>query len=66
MKTRHHEQNNQSQKSFADKVKKLFVTMKELGNPFLEESKDLLVLDTKIVAHPSAAELVRPTFRRVK
>ena len=32
--------------------------MKNLGNPFLEESKDLLALDTKIIAHPSAAELL--------
>lgn len=56
---RHHEQTRQSQKSFTDKVKKLFRAMKDLGNPFQEESKDLLTLDTKIIAHPSAAELVR-------
>ena len=26
--------------------------MEELGNPFDEESQDLLVLDTKEIAHP--------------
>lgn len=56
---RHHEQTSQSQKSFTDKVKNLFSAMKDLGNPFQEESKDLLTLDTKIFAHSSAAELVR-------
>ncbi|KAL0198142.1 hypothetical protein M9458_006682, partial [Cirrhinus mrigala] len=56
---RHHEQTRQSQKSFTDKVQRLFAVMKDLGNPFQEESKDLLTLDTKNIAHPSAAELVR-------
>ncbi len=56
---RHHEQSSQFQKVFTDMVKKLFSAMKDLGNPFQEESKDLLTLYTKIIAHPSAAELVR-------
>ncbi len=56
---RHHEQTSQSQKAFTDMVKKLFSAMKDLGNPFQEESKDLLTLYTKIIAHPSAAGLVR-------
>ena len=42
---RHHEQNSQTQKSFTDKAGKLFGAMKGLGNPFLEESKEL-ALDT--------------------
>ena len=61
---RHHEQTSQSQKSFTDKVQKLFDVMKDLGNPFQEESKDLLTLDTKTIAHPSAAELVRTHFEK--
>ena len=40
--------------------------MKDLANPFQEESKDLLALDTKAIAHPSAAELVRTHFERGK
>ena len=48
---RHHEQTSQSQKAFTDKVKTLFSAMKDLGNPFQEVSKDLLTLDTKMIAH---------------
>ncbi len=33
--------------------------MKDLGNPFQEVSNDLLTLDTKMMAHPSALELAR-------
>ena len=55
---KHHEQSYQSQKSFRNQVQKLFCVMKDLGNPFQEESKDLLTLDTKTIAHPSAAELI--------
>ncbi len=56
---RHHEQTSQSQKAFTGMVKKLFSAMKDLANPFQEESKDLLTLYTNIIAHPGAAELVR-------
>ncbi len=61
---RHHEQTKQSQKSFTDKVMKLFSAMKDLGNLFQEESKDLLTLDTKMIAHPSAAQLVKTHINR--
>ena len=61
---RHHEHTSQSQKSFTDKVQKLFGVMKDVGNPFQEESNDLLTLDTKTIAHPSAAELVRTHFEK--
>ena len=45
-------------------MQKLFGVMKDLGNPFQEESKDLLTLDAKNIAHPSAAELVRTHFEK--
>ena len=61
---RHHEQTSQSQKLFTDKVQKLFGVMKDLGNPFQEESNDLVTLDTKTIAHPSAAELVTTHFEK--
>lgn len=51
---RHHEQTYRSQKSFSDKVQKLYGVIKDLGNPFQEESRDLLTLDSKAIA----AELV--------
>ena len=56
---RHHEQNMKSQKSFSDKVQNLFSVMKDLGNPLQEESSYLLSLETKTIAHPSAADLIR-------
>ena len=34
-----------------------------MGNPFQEETGDLLSLDTKDVAHPSAAEQIGLTMR---
>ena len=37
--------------------------MEELGNPFEEESEDLLVLDSKEIAHPSAVEAVKKAQR---
>ena len=45
--------------SVCEQPKKLFSATKDLGNPFQEESKDLLALDTKIFAHPSAVEVVK-------
>ena len=37
-----------------------------MGNPFAEESKDLLSLDTKDIAEPSAAILVATHLERGK
>jgi len=53
-------------KHFFEKVKRLTLEMKEMGNPFTEESDDLLVLDTKDIAHSSAAELVAVHHKRGK
>ena len=44
-------------KAFFDKVQKLY-TMKDMGNPFMEETGDHFTLNTKIIAHPSVAEMV--------
>lgn len=48
-------------KAFFDKVQKLY-TMKDMGNPFMEETGDLFTLDTKIIAHPSVAEMVASQY----
>lgn len=40
--------------------------MQEMGNPFTEESNDLLVLDTKDIADSSAAELIAVHHQRGK
>ena len=35
-----------------------------MGNPFQEETRDLLALDTKDIAHPSAAETIGTHYDR--
>ena len=49
-KTNHHEQTPACQKSFLGMVQRLTTTLEEMGNPFQEESGELLSLDTKIIA----------------
>ena len=56
--TSHHEETEREQRGFLEKVEKLSQAMKDMGNPFQEESQDLLSLDTKDIAHPTAAELI--------
>jgi len=51
--TLHHDQTESIQKSFDKDVRSLVSVFEELGNPFLEETTDILVLDTKEVASPS-------------
>ncbi len=50
MDTSHHDQTSSVQASFAKDVHSLVSTFEDLGNPFEEESTDLLVLDTKEIA----------------
>ena len=64
--SRHHEQTLTAQKSFFEKVKSLSAVMQEMGNPFQEESANLLVLDTKIIADPALGEMVATHHRRGK
>ena len=42
-----HEQTRSSQLRFAQQVQSLVEVIEEMGNPFLEESKDLLQLNTR-------------------
>ena len=56
--SKHHEQTPHVQITFAKDVKSLVVTFEELGNPFLECSKELFVLDTKIIMNDKAIESV--------
>ena len=57
--TRHHDQIPSVQTSFTKDVRALVSVIEELGNPFKEESMDLIVLDTKEIAGPAAVETVR-------
>jgi len=57
--TRHHEETPRAQEAFAKDVQSLVAVIEELGNPFEEDSPDLLVLDTKEIADPAVIETVR-------
>ena len=48
-------------KSFFEKVQKLY-TMKDMGNPFMEETGYLFTLDTQIIAHPNVADMVASQY----
>ena len=45
--SKHHEQTLSAQRSFREKAGALLIVLKEMGNPFQDDSADLLVLDTK-------------------
>ena len=49
---RHHEHTMAVQVTFASEVLALVEVIEDLGNPFMEESGDLLVLDTRDIADP--------------
>ena len=55
---RHHDQTEHAQRTYFEKVQKLYSTMNEMGNRFQEETNDLLSLDTKTIATSAAAEVV--------
>ena len=52
----HHDQKANVQNAFRKDVCSLGNVMEELGNPFEEESEELVVLDSKEIADPSAVE----------
>ena len=55
---RHHEQNINTQNTFAKDVNALVDTFEEMGNPFLENNGDLLTLDTKIIMSKEVIQTV--------
>ena len=57
--TRHHEETPSVQNTFARDVRSLVAVIEELGNPFEDDSQDLLVLDRKEIADPAVIETVR-------
>ena len=56
--TRHHEQRPGVQKAFLQDVIALKATFDEYGNPFLESSSDLLVLDTRDITDETVVDAV--------
>ena len=64
--TKHHDQNASTQKTFLEKVRALQRVLREMGNPFQEETADLLVLDTKTIADQTLTGLVATHQERGK
>ncbi len=56
---RHHEQTGSTQKTFFNQVNALSSVIEEMGNPFTEESGDLLVLDTRELSDPAVHSTMR-------
>ena len=55
----HHEQRQGVQETFLKEVKSLVPVIENMGNPFLENSEDLIVLDTRDFVDASVRETVR-------
>jgi hypothetical protein len=43
-------------------INQSITVMNDMGNPFMEETGDLIKLDTKMIAHPSLAEMVASLY----
>jgi len=56
---RHHDQTLSVQASFTEDVRSLVKVMQELGNPFEEDSPDLVAPDTKEIVGSPAIEAAR-------
>ena len=56
--TNHHDQTKSNQVTIAQHVKSLVEVIEEMGNPFLEDSKDLLALNTRDIADTAVASSV--------
>lgn len=55
----HHEEGFSTQKTFKEQVLLLIQTIKDMGNPFLESTDELLNLDTQNVMDESVRDTVR-------
>ncbi len=55
---RHHEQKPSTQLAFKEQLSSLIASIDEMGNPFMEESADLIALGTKEIADPSVVVTV--------
>ena len=55
----HHDQQPAVQTAFLKEVRALVTVLEEMGNPFLERSQDLLVIDTRDIMDTQVTETVR-------
>ena len=53
---KHHQETEETQRTFLDTVAKLCTAIEGMGNPFEEESPDLLIQNAKDIADPIKAE----------
>ena len=63
---RHHEQTESANRVFLENVEKLYKVIKDMDNPFQEDTEDLVTLDTKIISHPSVAAMVATHYEKGK
>lgn len=56
---RHYEQVRSQQNTFAKHVNAFCSVVEDMGNPFMEQSEDLLILDTHDIVDKKVAETVR-------
>ncbi|KAK3740395.1 hypothetical protein QZH41_000916 [Actinostola sp. cb2023] len=56
---KHHEQEYGPQASFKADLQSVVSTFEELGNPFMEESEDLMALDTKDIMSSAVVQTVK-------
>ena len=54
--TRHHEETEANQRNFLEHVRQMTNAIEEQGNPFMEDTKDLIVLDTKEIMGAEVSE----------
>ena len=57
--SRHHEESNPAQVSFVQDVQSLADIIEQMGNPFTENSSDMIRLDTRDIADPAIIKRVR-------
>ena len=62
-KHRHHEETRGVQSTFQSEVQSLSNVISEMGNPFLDQSGDLLILDTRDIINATVVKSVRTTPR---
>ena len=60
--TKHHEQTIVVQTSFAKEVKDLVEVFEDIGNPFKDDSGDLLTLDTKLIMDSEVHTIVEKAY----
>ena len=62
----HHEQTKSVQDQFVKDVRALVAAIEEMGNPFMEESGDLLNLNSKVMMPDKVVKAMKDMYATVK